>query len=99
MPQQQRQVKPRDLKLFTDPDSESVPDDEVVETTLGIKIKLRRYYYDVSSPPRFLIMTVCSRHHFQQMKRLKLKCVATIFDVYYKVNEISVERIRQVLTK
>ena len=59
MPQQQRQVKPRDLKLFTDPDSESVPDDEVVETTLGIKIKLRRYYYDVSSAPRFLINYDC----------------------------------------
>ena len=33
------------------------------------------------------------------MKRLKLKCVATIYDVYYKVNEISVERIRKVLKK
>ena len=96
--QQQRQVKPQDVKLYTDPAGEYLPADGVLQTTLGIKIKLRRYYYDVTSVPWCLIISA-PRHHFQKKKRLKLKCVATIYDVYYKVNEISIERIRQVLRK
>ena len=41
--QQERQVKPKDVKLFTNPDVDSVPADDVLQTTLGLKIKLRRY--------------------------------------------------------
>ena len=35
------------------------------------------------------------RKYFRNKRRMKLKCVASIFDVYLKVNEISVERIRE----
>ena len=35
------------------------------------------------------------RHHFQGKNKMKFKCVATIYDVYHKVNEISVERVRR----
>ena len=35
------------------------------------------------------------RHHFKTRRRMKLKCVATIYDIYHRVNEISVEKTRR----
>jgi len=35
------------------------------------------------------------RNDFKNKRRMKLKCVATIYDCYHKVNEISVEKIRR----
>ena len=35
------------------------------------------------------------RHLFRNRRRMKLKCVSTIYNIYHKVNEISVEKIRR----
>ena len=80
------QVRQRDVTLFTQYDDSG-------ETTLGIKMKLRKSVIFVIL--LLVVINGTSRHHFQQKRRLKFKCVATIYDVYHKVNEISVERIRR----
>ena len=35
------------------------------------------------------------RRLFRNRRRMKLRCVATIYNIYHKVNEISVEKIRR----
>ena len=41
------------------------------------------------------LAVVADRRLFVDKRRMKLKCVASIFDIYHKINEISVEKIRR----
>ena len=41
------------------------------------------------------LAVVADRRLFADKRRMKLKCVASIFDVYHKINEISVEKTRR----
>ena len=47
------------MKLFTDPEGDSVPTDDVLLTTLELKIKLRQYIMTMSVWLLPLIMTRC----------------------------------------
>ena len=38
---------------------------------------------------------LAERHQFKNKRSMKIKCVATVFNIYYKVNEISIERKRR----
>ena len=38
---------------------------------------------------------LAEKSYFKKKRRMKIKCVASLFNVYYKVNEISVEKKRR----
>ena len=61
------------MKLFTNTDVDSAPADDVLQTTLGMKIKLRRYYYNVTLPPWILILSAKCQAPLSKKEKIEVE--------------------------